>query len=111
MKSTSFALDSLPGDSFEGFDTGEIWNGWAVPVFTFDQAQAVLAAWRRQGWQAEYSAGDDAFVFSVNQDLQTGHSDESESFSGFQRDGRKYYPIGSGAWTWDVWEVLESSVL
>jgi hypothetical protein len=106
MKSTYFALDCLPDDSFEGFDTGEIWNGWAVPVFTFDQAQAVVAAWRRQGWQAEYSAADDAFVFFVNQDFETGQSDESEAFAAFERDGQKFYPVGSGSWIWEESEAV-----
>ena len=104
MKKSLFTLDALNDAVLEGFDTGEDWNGWAVPVFAYDQACKIVEAWQRNGWEAHYDNALDAFVFGVSQNIETGHSEEFDRFEAFRRDGEKFYAIGSGAWTWDTAE-------
>lgn len=47
------------GDSFDGYTTGRVWNGWACPMVTRDVAESVLAK----------CCDDDTLTFS--QDLDT----------------------------------------
>ncbi len=76
--------------------------------FSFEQARALISAWQAQGWAAHYDEKADSFVFSVNQDFETGHSDEFETFPAIQRAGSRFYPIGSGSWTWEEAESVLS---
>lgn len=101
MRQSTFMLDALGERAFEGFTVGDSWNGWATPLFTFEQAQRIVAAWQEQGWEARYDEAKDAFVFSINQDFETGQSDKFEEFAPVERDGRKLYPVGAFAWTWE----------
>lgn len=105
MKKSFFALDALGNQEFEGLDTTEHWNGWAVPFFTFEQAQQIVAAWRSAGWEASYSERIDAFVFGACNEEHDG--EEHESFGAFERDGTKLYVVGSYVWTW---EKVENAV-
>jgi hypothetical protein len=104
LESATFSIDCLPESHFAGFNKGESWNGFACPYFTFDQAQEIVAAWQARGWEARYKPRSDSFVFAVNQDLQTGESDDYEEFSGLVVDGEKLYPVGAGSWIWDETE-------
>lgn len=101
MRQSTFMLDALGERPFPGYTGGEAWNGFACPYFDFDQAQVLVAAWREQGWAAHYDETADAFVFSVNQDFETGKSDESEAFAAVEIEGHKFYPIGAFGWTWE----------
>ncbi len=105
MEKSLFALDPLNGETFEGYDTGDEWNGWAVPIFTHEQACRIVEAWNRAGWEARYDSTQDAFVFGVNHDFKTGQSDEFETFDAFERGGEKFYAVGSGAWIWEGAEI------
>ena len=108
MRQSTFMLDALGECPFAGYTGGEEWNGFACPYFDFDQAQALIAAWQEQGWAAGYDEGTDAFVFSVNQNFETGEPEESEKFAAIERDGRRLYPIGAFGWTWEEVEFSES---
>jgi len=98
---TAFLLDATAERVFEGHSTGDLWNGWAAPVFTFEQAQKIVAAWHEQHWEALYDKEQDAFVFSVNQEFDTGKSEEFETFPAMEIEGRKLYGIGAYVWTWE----------
>lgn len=99
MTPKNFLLDCLGENPIAGYDTSELWNGWGCPLFSCGQAKSLVAAWKARGWAAHYDEAADAFVFSINQDLE---SDEFETFHAVEHAGIKYYPIGSGSWVWDA---------
>ncbi len=105
MRQSTFMLDALGESSFSGYTNGEEWNGFACPYFNFDQATALVVAWQEQGWAAHYDEVADAFVFSVNQDFETGESEEFEVFTAIERTGVKYYSIGAYSWAWEEPDV------
>ena len=61
FQSARFSIDSLPETIFEGFTTGETWNGWACPYFTHKVAVTVLEASRNNGYLWSYDVEADAF--------------------------------------------------
>jgi hypothetical protein len=95
MRQTTFMLDALDERAFDGYTRSENWNGFDCPYFDFDQAQVLLAAWREHGWAARYEDHADAFIFSMNQDLETGESSEDGTFPSIQIDGHTLYAIGA----------------
>jgi hypothetical protein len=101
MQRTWFQLDALGEVIVEGFSSGEEWNGWACPYFTYEQAERLVELWERNRWKAAYDGVQDAFVFSVNQDFTTGDSEEFETFPAVSIEGLNYYPIGAFQWTWE----------
>lgn len=100
LRSAQFAVDGLEG-TFEGYTTGETWNGWAVPAFLLDEARRIAAAYAAQApllegvCDAEYDERNDAFR------LYDPVSGEWDEWEGVERDGRKLYPIGACYWTWE----------
>lgn len=94
MEATVFQIDFLPNRKFSGFTTGETRNGFAYPLFTFEQAQEVVSAWSMIGKEARYLENDDAFEFEPLDD------EDIEVFSAETINGQKLYPIGAGTWIW-----------
>lgn len=44
-------LDTLPADTaFEAYHTGQLWNGWLMPVFPAESVKAIVAATEAAGW-------------------------------------------------------------
>lgn len=97
----NFSIDILGDRAFAGYFQRERWNGWAQPLFNFDQAQAVLNAWEAEGLVGRYESAADAFFFFNDAD-----DEEPEVFFAREHEGQKVYPIGSGSW---IWEEAESS--
>ena len=101
MRKTKFKIESLGYQTFEGFTKDEIWNGWACPYFTFDQAQKVLQQYNQlreiigQKERAFYDEASDTFVFPADGE------DEPETFAAIDEDDRKYYPVGAFCWIWE----------
>lgn len=98
-----FALDALEDETFEGYSTGTVWNGFACPLFDAKEAESVLRSLESatgpetlQRW--EYRPEDDAFV------LYDGVYDEPVVFQGQMiADGEQevtVYPIGAYSWSW-----------
>lgn len=82
---------------FEGFDTGQTWNGWRCPMFTKEQADAVVADWNAtQGDEVEahYDQATDTFVF-VN------HTDENAE-ERFARSKNGLFAVGAWGWCWNL---------
>ncbi len=52
MRKSTFMLDATGEAIFEGYTDDSEWNGWAVPMFSFEQAQKIVGAWRALGWAA-----------------------------------------------------------
>jgi hypothetical protein len=97
MRASRFTIDTYGGETFEGFTLEEDWNGWACPYFTFEQAQHVVSAHRRHGWEAVYDAGGDRFVFTPVHSAQG----EEESYEAVEVEGRKLYSVGAFNWIWE----------
>lgn len=108
LRTASFGLDALGERIFEGYTDGKLWNGFDRPIFTFDGAMQIVAAWRSQGWAANYDEAADEFIFSGGHDFETGEPNGEESFGSVKLDGSKFYAVGAGSWTW---EELEAAVL
>jgi hypothetical protein len=94
MRSAKFTIDTFADGVFDGFTSGETWNGWARPYFTFQQAQSILEAHQAQGKKASYDEAGDFFSFEFSED-------EIDTFSAEMIEGQKLYPIGAGCWIWE----------
>lgn len=101
LRRSGFVLDALGAQVFDGYTRGETWNGWACPHFTFEQAQAILDAWRRQGWTASFDEEARAFTFSTGHDLDRGEADGSERSGPVELQGRTLYAVGAFSWMWE----------
>jgi hypothetical protein len=112
-----FRGDWLPGDEqFEGWTTGETWNGWALPYFEFEESrryaelQTRLAA-EHPEWRlgtVSYDVEADAFVVAnVDEpgDPEVWPAEEIE----VDGEVRKVYGLGAGFWTWEQVEPAESN--
>lgn len=97
LRLTRFSIDAIGEDVlFDGFTTGDTWNGWACPYFTFEQAQQLMRAYEENRMRAWYDQDFDAFSFKVGND-----DSESDTFSVIEVEGRKLYPIGAFCWIWE----------
>ena len=96
MRSAKFILDDLEGYVAQGYTRDERWNGFACPYFTFEQAQDVVAAWRKQGCAARYDVHADEFIFPCDQ----GSSGEPNVYPAVLLGGRKFYVLGGCEWAW-----------
>lgn len=93
----AFAVDG--GPAWEGWSTGQLWNGWEKPYFTKDVAEKLCAA----------SCGpDDRWRYNVDTDefgVKFDGVDEEDVFESItiEVDGCKHrvYGIGAGSWCWD----------
>jgi len=97
----TFTLDTLDGLVFNGYSTGEMWNGWEYPYFERDEAENVLRASEANNYYWHYDAEADAFVVRSAEDPEDY---EPEVFSGVkvEIDGKEMilYGIGANTWTW-----------
>lgn len=98
IRPTHFSMDSLGDVRLDGFTVSETWNGWACPLFTFEQAQQLVKAYQEAGLRAWYDEDSDAFSFEV--DLG-GELKEIDTFPAEEIDGKKFYPVGSSCWIWE----------
>jgi hypothetical protein len=99
MKPTLLCLETLGDKIFPGFTSGDGWNGWACPYFSFEVALQIVGAFQAQGAVARYDEAHDVFVF------ESDVPGESEEFGLFEVKGRKLYPLGAGSW---IWEEVET---
>lgn len=98
-----FRRASFSGDWNEtpvrGFSDGNRWNGWAMPYFEFDTAQAIAAEFEGEDSTLRYQKDIDAFIYT-----SANCPDAPEAYAGTWIDieGKpmKVYPIGAGSWCW-----------
>jgi hypothetical protein len=69
------------------------WNGWAMPYFAKEQADAVAAV----VGGTTYDPETDTFSTKFEDD----DDDEAEPWETVEVDGVMYYGIGAGSWTWN----------
>ena len=106
MKKTTFEIEPLEGQAFEGFTEGQRWNGWACPLFTRDESDRLVGAWNALGYKADYDSAADMYRFAPidrfgDPDPDLSDEEEAEHFGSFVVDGMTLYPIGAGAWIWE----------
>lgn len=102
-----FSIDTLGSVVFEGFTSGETWNGWDCPYFTFEQGQKVMEVFNATNTAetarapSRYDEERDAFCFFIES------IEDSDDFYALIIEGQKFYPIGTGCWIWervDKWD-------
>jgi hypothetical protein len=97
MEKRRFELFCVKGP-FEGFTTGDNWNGWACPYFTLEEGLRLVEAWKAPVeysglGPAWYDAGNDVFEFTIE--------DQTDSFGPEVVDGMKLYPIAAHGCCWE----------
>lgn len=87
-----------PSQGYQAYSTGQHWNGWACPHFTFEAAKKL--ALDMHGLQ--YDSEKDEFVCADPEEL-VGPSEERFPASVIDIDGvaTKVYAIGAWSWTWE----------
>lgn len=99
MRKSAFALCEDP-NAYIGYTSGRLWNGWATPYFTLEEAQRL---------QAEFSQGADSpMLYDVTKDeFRLKYEDDDEPYiwegEDIQTvDGIKHlYGIGAYSHIWD----------
>jgi hypothetical protein len=95
-KASRFSLDGIEG-VFEGWARGQLWNGWEMPCFEFQEAQKLIGALHEP--KVEYDSARDLFTTR-----DTGDEDEAwlaQSITVLGPSQVKVYPIGAGSWCWE----------
>lgn len=91
-----FVLDAFEDEQFEGYTTGETWNGFACPYLTFESAQRLMAVLSAEGQTAFYDAAADQFVCA-----EEDYEDDPDRYGAASVEGiGKLYPVGTRVWTW-----------
>lgn len=95
-----FAIEAIPGRYFHGVDSGQIWNGWACPLFPLDEAIRLAAAINEGEFcgHMHYDAAKDAFLSSPD---KQDSEESAEVFTATVLDGMTYYAIGGHSWSWE----------
>jgi len=96
MRPATFTIDTFSEHVFAGFTKGETWNGWARPLFTYDEAQKIITAHKKLGLNASYDQELDAFTFKM-----APSGDDHDIFPGIEIENMKLYPVGAGCWIWE----------
>lgn len=95
-KESRFQIDG--GPVFNGYTTGQHWNGWAMPYFTLEVGLEITKSHGSDEYPARYDEATDTFVFEMGED-------GPDLFKGqdIDIDGQilHLYPIGAGYWIWD----------
>ena len=100
LRLAQFAVDGLEG-TFEGYTTGETWNGWAVPYFPLGEARRIIADYDTQPpsldgqTRGEYDSDRDVIR------LYDPSADEWDEIGSVEHDGHTLYPVGAYLWTWE----------
>ena len=107
FRRSRFIIEDVQGP-YDGYTTGETWNGWAVPFFELHEAKRIAADYARAGEEqggdlagstAGYDEEQDAFVFfdPIFEDEAVFHACKIEA----GREEVVVYPIGASEWTWE----------
>lgn len=108
MRKSVFYIDN--GPAYIGYTNGDLWNGWATPYFTLEEAQKI---------QAEFSRGTDSpMLYDVNKDefrIRYDGDDEPYIWKGEDIetvDGIKHlYGIGAYSHIWDEFDNHDKQYL
>jgi hypothetical protein len=103
MKYKKELVTTDSGTIVEGFvRQDEDWNGWALPLFNFENAMKLVNA---KDFQLEYSEETDSVNERFNPDYFDSEEDCISWGGGFNKEiGEKVYAIGTGYYCWSVIE-------
>jgi len=91
-----FKMDFFPDDvEIEGYTNGGRWNGWAIPYFTFENAQKLIPIF--EGYLS-YDVDQDAFKYL---DPVHMNPEDTEIYESLDIDGNKFYSVGGMSFCWD----------
>lgn len=107
MRKSLFQIDD--GPIYIGYTNGDLWNGWATPYFTLEEAQKI---------QKEFSQGTDfPMLYDVNKDEFRIQYDDDEPYIWKGEDmqtaeGIKHlYGIGAYSHIWDELDEADKRYL
>ncbi len=104
MHKAKFTADFLPGGTFEGWTDGSDWNGWATPMFEYDEALRLVVEYNTHPLgsttKAWFDAVHDQFCFVTEREAEP----ECYSSVATNMQGRevRLYPIGTRVWIWEL---------
>lgn len=103
MRAATFQIES--GEQYPGFHKGDLWNGWAMPLFTHEVVVKMAEDTNMEGYSLEYVPATDEWLY-VNQDYADEGPDtypaEVITVDGVEH---KVFAVGAGFWCWDVNEI------
>lgn len=100
MKKAIFTLDGFV-PAYIGYTDGKMWNGWATPYFTKEEAIRLMT---------DYNSDTESPMF-YNEEHDTFYHFGTDSYSGEMWRGENYetdegikhlYGIGAYCWVWDA---------
>lgn len=108
-KPAVFENGAFDGALFHGISQGQHWNGFACPLFSFEEASRLASINNRTDCcgMLVYDEPKDAFLFY---DIDTDNIEPVE-YASVLVDGQKYYPIGAFGWCWTDVSEEEVAVL
>ncbi len=112
MRRGKFRIEVYDPELFSGWTDGELWNGWATPLFEYAEAVRITDVHNKMvpldpndKGKAWYEAEKDRFCF-----ITEGTDQQTENYPAFVRhvDGeiRPLYGIGTWYWTWEEYEEV-----
>lgn len=95
-----FSIDD--GPKIEGWTNLSRWNGWAMPMFSRENAIKALEAYATPG---EWRYDEERKSFFV----KDGDNEEEEwtLLGDAPKDLGEVYGLGAGSWTWDDWPLYD----
>lgn len=101
FKPGQYCIDGLEG-TYEGFDQGESWNGWAVPYFPLSEARRIAGRYAAQPATVEgqQPLADFDEARGVIR-LYDPTADEWDETAPTTVHGQPLYPVGARLWTWE----------
>lgn len=96
MRKSLFNIDGFDA-IFEGYTSGQHWNGWACPYFTKEVAEQIMGVNNKiagKDYLMSYDVDTDTFIRPYDED-------ENDEFQGVDIKGMHLYPIGTMCWIWD----------
>lgn len=93
-----FQIDAIES-FFHGITLGQQWNGFACPLFSFEEAQRLMALNNHTDFcgQIVYSAEQDAFLFH---EFGVESEERPDVYKAVVIQGQKLYPVGAFSWCW-----------
>ena len=100
MKRTIFTIDGI-APAYIGYTNGDLWNGWATPLFEKSEALRVME---------DYNKNSESPMF-YNEQYDTFYHFGTDTYGGEMWKGEKHrtaegiktlYGIGAYCWVWDA---------
>lgn len=103
MKRAKFTIEGNQ-NTYNGYAEDRNWNGWACPLFPFDEARRIMTHYNQtMDTQMYYNETTDSFLVS------------GEIYKGVDIDTpdgiRHLYPIGNSCWIWEMQEIFTKADL